>query len=268
MQPCKTNNRIFFGAEVAAPWPRVPSSGRFIDPAYRHITLAFLGAADVSKLKEQLPTFPTPLFRVGLVGKCDRLLFLPPEHARVAAGHIEWMDGSQPLKQFHESLSAWLENLHYPVDKRELLSHVSFARAPFDRKEWEEQFTPFPVMIQAIHLYESAEHLTYPILWSCPLIPPFEEFAHTADIAFHIRGIDLSHIHLHAQMALAFKFPPLLPYFARELCSDLDEIIMALNATIAKADEEMGCPFKAVSFHGKIVQDQNQILHWEMIVDV
>jgi 2'-5' RNA ligase len=257
--------RLFFGAEITAPSTQEPLSGRLIDPTYRHLTLAFLGNTSFSKLEEQLSLFPKPVFRVGLVGVCDRLLFLPPEHSRVVAGHVS---GLEKLKLFHDSLSAWLEERGYPIDRREFLPHVSLARAPFDPEEWEKQFTPFPVVISAIHLYESTGNLNYVPLWSYPLLPPFEEFAHTADIAFHIRGASLPEIHLHAQIALAFKFPPLLAYFAEDLCSDLDDIIIALNATIARADQEAGCPFKAVSFHGKVVQDENKILHWEMIVDV
>ena len=35
----------------------------------------------------------------------------------------------------------------------------------------------------------------------------------------------------------------------------------------AKADIALGIPFKAVSFHGK-VEEKEDVLHWEMIVDV
>jgi len=37
---------------------------------------------------------------------------------------------------------------------------------------------------------------------------------------------------------------------------------------VAQADQEIGAPFKAVSFHGNIVKKNNQLLEWEMIVDV
>jgi hypothetical protein len=40
-----------------------------------------------------------------------------------------------------------------------------------------------------------------------------------------------------------------------------------LNEAIARVDEQMGTPFKAVSFHGDI-QEEEGVLKWEMIVDV
>jgi len=56
----------------------------------------------------------------------------------------------------------------------------------------------------------------------------------------------------------------MIRYFDFTPISDLNEIVYALNAMIARADSEIGCPFKAVSFHGT----ENQTNEWEMIVDV
>ena len=165
-------------------------------------------------------------------------------------------------------LSDWLKAMGYPIDERPFFPHITIARAPFDIKDWLAHFDPLPFFVKAIHLYQSLGNLHYQSIWESPLIPPFEEFEHTADIAFLVRGNTPQELHLNAQIALAFKFPPLVNFLSTILQDSLDEIIISLNEIVAKADMELGCPFKAISFHGKIIKDPYQILHWEMIVDV
>ena len=48
----------------------------------------------------------------------------------------------------------------------------------------------------------------------------------------------------------------------------LDDVVIALNERIARMDSEVGCPLKAVSFHGEIEVLSPSLLQWEMIVDV
>ena len=196
------------------------------------------------------------------MGWCDRLLFIPEEHPKVAAYHIEWLHGD--LAPLHAALQQWLSL----TDKRAFLPHVTVARSPFDREEWRETFEEFPIALRAIHLYESRGHLTYVPLWTYPLLLPFEELEHTADIAFLIRGESLSALFAHAQIALSFKFPEFLRYFSR-VCSQIFRRADHWSSTkgISLADQEIGCPFKAVSFHGEILQKEGLLL-WEMIVDV
>ncbi len=156
-----------------------------------------------------------------------------------------------------------------PVDERALHPHITIARAPFDRNAWEESFSPFPFFIKAIHLYQSLGNLTYESLWSLPLLTPFEEFEHTADIAFLIQGEEMQELHLNAQLALAWKFPPMLPYlFKPAFKNSLNEVIIDLNERVSEADMRIGTPFKAVSFHGEVKKNAQNILQWEMIVDV
>jgi hypothetical protein len=122
--------------------------------------------------------------------------------------------------------------------------------------------------VKGLHLYKSMGNLEYQSLWEMPLLPPFEELEHTADLAFHIRGSTVQQLHTHAQLALAFKFPPLVSCFTQKTQNSLKEIIISLNEMISQADMEFGCPFKAVSFHGEIKEDAQKLLHWNMIVDV
>lgn len=251
--------RLFLGAEVAAPWPSTFPQGRVIKESGRHLTLAFLGEVDYAKAEKLLPAFPEPPFKIGPVGKCDGVLFLPESHPRALAYHIDWF--SDQITTYHKSLLLWLTD--FKIRDRELLSHVTVARSPFNPEEWKRSFTEIPVMMKAIHLYESQGNLNYHPLWSYPFTLPFVEIEHTADIAFLIRGQDLSALFLHAQIALAFKFPPLLNFFFLEKPESLDQMITLLNRVISYADAEIGVPFKAVSFHGHFKNQQ-----WEMIVDV
>jgi len=99
-------------------------------------------------------------------------------------------------------------------------------------------------------------------------MPAFTELDHTADIAFRIFGESLEEIYLHAFAALSFKFIEFLTFLRpAEGIDSIDEIVIRLNESIAYADQAFRCPYKAVSFHGGVVQDEN-ILHWDMIVDV
>lgn len=68
-------------------------------------------------------------------------------------------------------------------------------------------------------------------------------------------------------MALAFECPELVPYLDSEgEVGSLEEVIMKLNEIVTHGDREIGTPFKAVSFHGDVKEEE--ILTWEMIVDV
>lgn len=259
--------RLFFAFEVAAPWSADYPKGRLVDSASRHLTLAFLGNISYPKLEAILPEFPKTPFRLGPVGFFDECLFLPKRHPHVVAWHVQWYEGADFI-QFQKKVAEWLRGYDYQIDERPFLSHVTIARSPFNPKQWQQSFVPLPVVVRGLHLYESVGQLVYKPIWSYPLQAPFEEMEHTADVAFLIRGESIQNLHLHAEVALAFKFPPLLKYIHQEpLQNSLDESIMALNRLITLADSEIGCPLKAVSFHGRLLEEA-KLLNWEMIVDV
>jgi RNA 2',3'-cyclic 3'-phosphodiesterase len=264
------NKRLFFGAEASAPWPHDFPKGRVLQESSRHMTLAFLGEVCFPDLQQILTSFPTPPFKVGLVGKSDRLLFLPETKPHVVAYHVHWLEYDQTLRLFQKNLTSWLAEHHFKVlEKQDFLSHVTIARSPFDVDEWSHTYQDIPFLLHAIHLYESVGLLNYQPLWSYPLIPPFEEIEHTADLAFRIRAETNLSLHLHAQIALAFKFPSLLPFlFLDSLKDNLDDMIIALNKIVTHADREIGSPIKAVSFHGSIHINAQNIREWEMIIDV
>lgn len=256
-----TQRRLFFGFEVKAPWETPFPKGRLIPTESLHLTLAFLGDTD---FKSQIP--PPPEF-IGQCGICPKLLFLPEHNPRVVALEVDFFNPF--VLEYQKALSLWLESLGYTLDARPFLPHVTLARAPFEVKEWKYSFAPIPFMTTSLNLYESHDNLIYKKLWTHPLVLPIEEFEHIADLAFHIRGKTVHEMYLNAQTALAFLFPPLVQYFDRHTkVSTLDDLIIHLNQVVSQTDIHEGCPFKAVSFHGKITELNSSILHWEMIIDV
>ncbi len=145
---------------------------------------------------------------------------------------------------------------------------MTIARSPFDVQGWKDDFQPLPCFAKAIHLYESLGSSNYQSLYEYPLLPPFVEIPHMADIAFHIFGKDLQELYYNAFTAIAFKHPRLIAYLQKQPVASLDEIIIALNRVISITDQNEGCSLKAVSFHGEIQPFQNNLLQWEMIVDI
>lgn len=238
--------RLFLGMQVISPWPDEWPHGRLITEANRHLTLVFLGHRE----KPDLGAFPQPPFHIGPAGIFDKPLFL----SHVIAWHIDWLENGELFLSYQNQLAEWLDV------KGEFLSHVTLSREPYDASSWKKSFQKLPVYAKNIILYESIGNLQYQPLWEYPLLAPFDEIEHTADIAFKVRG----NLYLHAQLALAFHFPQLIPYFDKRSLTNLDEIVTSLNRLIAQVDSQIGCPFKAVSFH----DTRTNTGEWEMIVDV
>jgi 2'-5' RNA ligase len=259
--------RVFFGVEGHAAWPDQLPLGRLIPEESRHLTLAFLGNQPLSRLQAILARIPPPPFQVALSGYFDKCLFFPPGHPHVAAWRLQLYEEGR-LKEYQALLASWLAEQGYPIEERKWVPHMTLCRTPFDPHAWKKNFTPLPGYCGSLHLYESRGNLTYFPLWSSPLLSPFEEIEHQADLAFLIRGSTVQQLYLNAFTALAFKTPALLSFFEQTEVLSLDDIVIALNERIAAADCAEGTPFKAVSFHGEIYQIGNEILEWEMIVDV
>lgn len=261
--------RLFFAAEVAAPWPKELPHGRHLRESDRHLTLAFLGNVPYQKVIDLLPSFPTPPFSIGLGGQFDKCLCLPPKHPHVIAWHVDWLEDPTAFLTYQQQIVDWLTSHALPpLQHAEFLAHVTLCRSPFITEEWKAAFSKLPCHVSNIHLFESMGNSLYESRWQLPIKPPFEEIPHTADLAFRLYGESLQHVYVHAQVALAFHYPPLLQYFSPAFVGDqLDDLIIALNDIVTKADVEGQCPYKAISFHGELVK-QESILNWEMIVDV
>ena len=258
--------RLFFGVDLTAAWPQSFPAGRILDEEHRHLTLAFLGSTSLSKLLEKMKGIPPPSFELGPATYTTKWIFLPSEkEARVVAAEIESLG---PLLDYQKRLALWLKDQGYGAESRPFLPHLTVARGPLDVEAWKKIPCQIPFYIRAITLFESLGNSRYTPLWSHAFLPPFAEIEHTADIAFLIRGSTFESLFHHAQIALAFKFPPLIAYFSKENnFSSLDTVIAALNELVARADLAIGVPFKAVSYHDEMAYHSNH-LEWKMIVDV
>lgn len=262
--------RLFFAIETISPWPDAFPKGRVLAERDRHITLAFLGSTDVPSLLSRLNALPDPGFQIGLAGCFDRPLFLPEKHPRTAGWHVRLFEGEELFLLFRQKLASWLVDEGFmSQEEKSFLPHATIARDPEDLIAWREAFSMLPLYLCNIHLYRSLGHSKYESLWSLPILPPFEEKEHTADIAFTVRGTDWSSLYLHAGLALAFQFPPLVSFFENDRRSiGFTDLVARLNALVARGDAVYGVPIKAVSYHGDVEVNAQGLWEWEMIVDV
>lgn len=267
----KSTETLFFGFQCQANWPEDLPNGRFIAEANRHITIAFLGKTDIDLIMQQLEKLPLPKFFIPPIGLFDKCLFLPPRNPRCVSWHTEFITKEKELINYQKELAEFLYKRDF-LDKKQIdrpfLPHMTICRKPFILKEWKKSFYKMPFCLGPLHLYKSLGHSDYEPIWSHIITYAFEEIEHTADIGFLIRGESLDEMQKSAEMALGSIHPPILKYTEkRKEPKDLDHIIIDLNRLITRADKNEGCAFKAVSFHGDI-KEKNQILEWEMIIDV
>lgn len=169
------NKRLFFAFEVQALWPKDYPKGRIVDPAHRHLTIAFLGNVDWKKLELRLDQVPLPPIKVGIMGMFDKLLFLPPKRANVVSYHVKWLE-SFDFKTYQHHMADWLTSIGLPIrlHKGGFLPHVTICRRPFSVREWEDSFEPTPLFISNFHLYESKPGLQYHPIWTHEILPPFD----------------------------------------------------------------------------------------------
>lgn len=258
--------RLFFALPVSCHWPETYPEGRILTQTNRHLTLAFLGDSDWSKLNQSLKQFSGFQRKVGSATLFNNCLFLPEKHSRVVSWEV--LENSSYFSSVINELHNWLRQEGFLQDLKQFVPHVTIARAPFNIDSWKEDFQLRAVSFQEIHLYESLGHSQYRSLWSFPFLLPFEEISHVADRGFIIQGENIQEIYEHAKIALFFDEPIYLPFvnFHKKVDS-LEDTIIALNELISICDEKIGCGYKAVSFTGELGINNN-VLVWEMIVDV
>ena len=73
----ENEKRLFFGYDLKTPWPKDLPEGRILDEENRHMTFAFIGNADLTKVKEMVEGAPKPTFHLAPAGIFNKCLFLP-----------------------------------------------------------------------------------------------------------------------------------------------------------------------------------------------
>jgi 2'-5' RNA ligase len=192
---------LFLAFEIKGQWPASFPKARLIPDAYRHLTLAFIGPYDNSSVMNVVPTIPRFKDTISPSGRLDNLIFLPPGIERIAVLIPQFFDMPAVMNYQKEVSGDLLRKLGLQ-EKRSFLPHVSIARAPFDHKEWKEISWNIPFYVSSLSLYQTVASLRYDILWKQPYTPPFDEIDHTADLAYTIRGRNLSELFSHALLCL------------------------------------------------------------------
>ncbi|NGX34607.1 MAG: RNA 2',3'-cyclic phosphodiesterase [Candidatus Anoxychlamydiales bacterium] len=267
----KDTKRVFFGFEVFSNWLQTPDEKKVISENNRHITLLFLGENKILDIEFFLNNIPLLDLKTAPVGFFDEILFLPKNHPRLIAYKANFMDKEKRIQKFQKNIFDFFKNKNFEIkqNKDNFLPHITVCRNEFNIDEWKKSFEPFAFYVKSFNLFESLGNSEYKNLWKKEFIKPFEEIPHTADIAFEIKGetfLDLLH---SAFIALSFKENKFLKYY-KELKNviSIDDVIINLNELVTKAEiDGIHMPFKAISFHSDIKREDN-ILSWEMIVDV
>jgi len=263
--------RFFFGFEVETIWPNIFEEKKIIKEKNRHITLLFLGEnnlKDVEKLLNDLPLLNEQIAPVGFFDEC---LFLPEKSPRLVAYRVNFLNKKSKIQNYQKNLFEFFQTkkIFIKHNHKNFLPHITICRNNFDIKKWEESFQQFPLYLKSFNLFESLGDCNYQTLWKKSFLKPFDEIEHTADIAFIIKGNNFSDLLYNSFIALSFKVFNFLHYFKNlKDVSSIDDVIINLNELITKAEiDGEHLPFKAVSFHSNI-EKKDDILNWEMIVDV
>lgn len=256
---------LFYGLSVEAPWEEFPKA-RILEEEMRHLTLAYVGSVAEDQIAS-LSQLPKNSMVCGIGGHFPNLLFLPPKEPRVVAYQPLFYEESS-IQALQKELQTLVHSLSQaPEKERPWQPHVTVGRAPFDRTEWEGAFIPIPFVCNKLHLYESLDHSKYKILSTQEYVPPFEEVPHTADYAFRVRGLNVTELYRHAQLALMFLSSEFIPYYDTQPKETLTDCIVGLNGIVSTLDRDHGSPVKAISFHGTLQKEANHV-SWLMILDV
>ena len=263
--------RIFFAFEIEAIWQNVPKENKIIEEKNRHITLLFLGENNLLEVEKYLNELPELETKIAPVGFFDKCIFLPEKKPRLVAYSVNFLNKKTNIENFQKKLFDFFQNKNFVLKERLkiFLPHVTICRNNFDLKKFKENFIQTPLYVKSFNLFESLGHSVYKTLWKKSFIEPFLEIEHTADIAFTIRGTTYLELLYNSFIALCFKWINFLNnYEDLDEVNSIDDVIINLNELITKAEiKGEHLPFKAVSFHSDIIK-KDDILNWEMIVDV
>jgi 2'-5' RNA ligase len=200
--------QLLFGFEAHAPWPKILPDEKTLKAKHHHLTLLYFEDVSYQKLHDEIRYMPKPSFRVGPVAVSDSSLFLPNRSSDIITWHVDPF-GDDPINDYQHALVEYYKELGYGFDKKEYIKHITLGKSGALKKEIKKNFKPLPLYCSNLHLYESLKGDQYEPIWTYDLLPPFEE---QKEGQFILYGESFQQVFLNAQIALAFKFPELVPF--------------------------------------------------------
>lgn len=255
--------RLLFGFEAHAPWPKTLPDTKTLKAKNRHLTLLFFGNTSYKKIHEHIRYMPKPFFRVGPVAISDSGLTLPNRSPDVMTWHVDPF-GFDPIEEYQKMILDYFLEKGYALDEKKFIKHITLGKSAALKKGAKTSFTPLPLYFTNLHLYESLHGDRYEPIWTYDLLPPFEE---KEEGRFALYGENFQQVFLNAQIALAFKFPALVPFLdASYEVRNLHDGGIRLTTLVNQAYREANIPIERALFpdSGK---EEKGLLTWELRVE-
>lgn len=259
----KDKKGLLFGFEAHAPWPEMLPDEKTLKAKHRHLTLLYFGDASYKKLHDEIRYMPKPLFRVGPVAISDSCLSLPNRSPDIITWHVDAF-GNDPINDYQHELVEYFGEHGYDFDKKKYIKHITLGKSAALKKEIKKNFKPLPLYCSNLHLYESLKGDQYEPIWTYDLLPPFEE---QKDGQFILYGESFQQVFLNAQIALAFKFPELVPFLdASYQVRNLHDGGIRLTTLINTAYRAIKIPIESATFPENGKQEKG-LLSWPLQVE-
>lgn len=200
--------RLLFGFEAHAPWPAVLPDEKTLKAKHRHLTLLYFGDISYKKVHDEIRYMPKPPFRVGPVAISDSSLSLPNRSPDIITWHVDSF-GNDAINDYQQELVEYFAEHDYDFERKKYIKHITLGKSGALKKEMKQNFKPLPLYCSNLHLYESFKGEQFEPIWTYDLLPPFEE---QEGGQFILYGESFQQVFLNAQIALAFKFPELVPF--------------------------------------------------------
>ncbi|QVL57301.1 MAG: hypothetical protein KFB93_07945 [Simkaniaceae bacterium] len=253
--------RLLFGFEVHAPWPEALPDIKTLKAKNRHLTLLFFGDTSYKKIHEHIRYMTKPSFRVGPVAISDSCLCLPNRSPDIITWHVESF-GDDPIDEYQRVIHDYFLEKGYDLERKKFIKHITLGKSIALKKQIKKAFSPLPLYFTNLHLYESLHGDRYEPIWTYDLLPPFEE---KEEGHFILYGESFQQVFLNAQIALAFKFPALVPFLDPNYkVRNLHDGGIRLTTIINQAFREAKVPIEKATFPDS-GQEEKGLLTWDLI---
>lgn len=257
------HKRLLFGFETHAPWPEGLPEVKTLKAKHRHLTLLYFGDVSYKKLHDEIRYMPKPPFRVGPVAISDSCLCLPKRSPDIVTWHVDPF-GEDPINDYQQTLVEYFAEHDYDFEKKKYIKHITIGKSVPLKKEMKKHFKPLPLYCSNLHLYESLKGDQYEPIWTYDLLPPFEE---QEGGQFLLYGESFQQVFLNAQIALAFKFPELVPFLdASYQVRNLHDGGIRLTTLLETAYRAIKIPIEKVTFPDNGKQEKG-LLSWPLHVE-